>query len=57
MEANQLVELVKRYQENRPFITNEEIAKVALVVPFIRLLGTDSRHNGKVRMREEWFFQ
>lgn len=50
MEANQLLELVKRYQENRPFITNEETAKMALVVPFIRLLGYDPNSPREVRL-------
>ncbi|WP_158623254.1 hypothetical protein [Corallococcus sp. CA053C] len=35
MDANQLLELVKRYQDSKSFITNEETAKLALVVPFI----------------------
>ena len=50
MEANQLLELVKRYQENRQFITNEETAKMALVVPFIRLLGYDPNSPREVRL-------
>lgn len=50
MEANQLLELVKRYQENREFITNEETAKMALVVPFIRLLGYDPNTPREVRL-------
>jgi hypothetical protein len=41
VDANQLQGLVQRYVENREFITNEEAAKMALVVPFIRLLGYD----------------
>lgn len=41
MDANQLLELVKRYQDSKSFITNEETAKLALVVPFIKLLGYD----------------
>jgi predicted type IV restriction endonuclease len=50
MEANQLLELVKRYHENREFITNEETAKMALVVPFIRLLGYDPNTPREVRL-------
>lgn len=41
MDAEHLKDLVKRLDENRDFITNEETAKMALVVPFIRLLGYD----------------
>lgn len=41
MNANHLLDLVKRYQDNRDFITNEETTKMALVVPFIRHLGYD----------------
>ncbi|MBI5487094.1 MAG: type I restriction enzyme HsdR N-terminal domain-containing protein [Deltaproteobacteria bacterium] len=49
MDANQLVELVQRYHENRDFIANEETAKMALVVPFIRLLGYDPNTPREVR--------
>jgi predicted type IV restriction endonuclease len=50
MEANQLLELVKRFNENREYITNEETAKMALVVPFIRLLGYDPNIPKEVRL-------
>ncbi len=49
MNTNQLMELVQRYHENCDFITNEETAKVALVVPFIRLLGYDPSMPREVR--------
>lgn len=50
MEAKQLQELVLRYQENREFIGNEETAKVALVIPFIKLLGYDPSMPREVRL-------
>jgi hypothetical protein len=49
MEAEQLLDLVKRYHENRDFIANEETAKMALVVPFIRLLGYEPNLPREVR--------
>ncbi|ADO75436.1 type I restriction enzyme HsdR N-terminal domain-containing protein [Stigmatella aurantiaca] len=50
MEANQLLDLVKRFNDNREYITNEETAKMALVVPFIRLLGYDPNIPKEVRL-------
>ncbi len=50
MEANQLLDLVKRYEENRDFISNEETAKMALVVPFIKHLGFDPNSPREVRL-------
>ena len=50
MDTNQLLELIKRYHDNRDFITNEETAKMALVVPFIRLLGYDTNLPREVRL-------
>ncbi len=50
MEASQLKDLVKRYYENRDFITNEESTKMALVVPFIRHLGYDPNCPREVRL-------
>jgi hypothetical protein len=50
VDANQLLELVKRYQDSKTFITNEETAKLALVVPFIRLLGYDPGFPREVRL-------
>ncbi|MCY1031648.1 type I restriction enzyme HsdR N-terminal domain-containing protein [Corallococcus sp. BB11-1] len=44
------MELVKRYQDSKSFITNEETAKLALVVPFIRLLGYDPGFPREVRL-------
>ena len=49
MDANQLLDLVQRYQENRQFITNEESTKMALIVPFIRHLGYDPNSPREVR--------
>ena len=49
MDANQLMELVQRFKDNRSFITNEETAKMALVMPFIRLLGYDPNNPKEVR--------
>ena len=49
MDANQLMELVQRFKDNRNFITNEETAKMALVMPFIRLLGYDPNNPKEVR--------
>ncbi|ATB50834.1 type I restriction enzyme HsdR N-terminal domain-containing protein [Corallococcus macrosporus] len=50
MDANHLLELVKRYQDNKAFISNEETAKIALVVPFIRSLGYDPSVPREVRL-------
>ena len=50
MDANQLLDLVSRYQQNRDFITNEEMTKMALVVPFIRLLGYDPNNPRELRL-------
>ena len=50
MDAKQLLELVQRYQENREFISNEETAKIALVIPFIRALGYDPSLPREVRL-------
>jgi predicted type IV restriction endonuclease len=41
MDANQLKGLVQFFEENKKFINNEEATKMALVIPFIRLLGYD----------------
>jgi hypothetical protein len=49
MNAEQLIQLVQVYKENHEFITNEETAKLALVVPFIRLLGYDPNMPKEVR--------
>jgi hypothetical protein len=50
MDTDQMLELVERYRSNREFITNEETAKMALVVPFIRLLGYDPNMPKEVRL-------
>lgn len=50
MDANQLLELVQRFHEQKDFIGNEETAKVALVIPFIRLLGYDPGIPREVRL-------
>jgi len=50
MEANQLMELAASYHENREFITNEETAKMALIVPFIKMLGYDPNVPREVRL-------
>ena len=38
VDTKQLLNLVQQYHDNKNFITNEETAKAALVIPFIRLL-------------------
>lgn len=50
MDTDQMQDLVERYRANREFITNEETAKMALVVPFIRLLGYDPNMPKEVRL-------
>lgn len=50
MNAEKLIELARVYQENREYITNEETAKMSLVVPFIRLLGFDPNNPKEVRL-------
>lgn len=50
MNAEQLIQLSQVYSENRDFITNEETAKMSLVVPFIRLLGYDPNIPREVRL-------
>ena len=50
MDTNQLLELVKRFDDNKEFISNEETAKMALVVPFIRMLGYDPNLPKEVRL-------
>jgi hypothetical protein len=50
MNASDLLGLAKQYEDNRDFITNEETAKMALVVPFIRLLGYDPNLPREVRL-------
>ena len=50
MNAEQLLNLAKIFLENRDFITNEETAKLSLVVPFLRLLGYDPNAPREVRV-------
>lgn len=50
MKADQLLQLARVFQENEGFITNEETAKMSLVVPFIRLLGYDPNLPREVRL-------
>jgi hypothetical protein len=49
MDANQLRDLVQRYETSKGYIENEEAAKMGLVVPFIRLLGYDPNLPKEVR--------
>lgn len=50
MNTEQLLNLAKFFLENRAFITNEETAKLSLVVPFLRLLGYDPNAPREVRV-------
>lgn len=50
MDPNDLVNLSQRYYDNRDFIDNEESTKMALIVPFIRLLGYDPNSPREVRL-------
>ena len=49
MEAEQLIELANIFKENRDYITNEESAKLSLVLPFIKALGYDPKKPKEVR--------
>ncbi len=50
MNQEQLIKLAKNYKDRKEFITNEETAKMCLVVPFIRLLGYDPNSPREVRL-------
>jgi hypothetical protein len=50
MDAKSLRDLGRRYSENREFITNEEMTKASLIVPFITALGYDSTNPREVRL-------
>ncbi|MEA3275542.1 MAG: type I restriction endonuclease [Pseudomonadota bacterium] len=50
MDEKGLVELVEKYQDVKDYIHNEEAAKMALIVPFIRLLGYDPNNPREVRL-------
>lgn len=49
MEKDQLLNLAQSYRDNRDFINNEESAKLALVIPFLRKLGYDPNLPREVR--------
>ncbi len=49
MNSDQLRALAKAYEENHEFITNEETAKMALIVPFLRALGYNPNSPREVR--------
>ena len=50
MDEKGLVELVEKYHDVKDYIRNEEAAKMALIVPFIRLLGYDPNNPREVRL-------
>ena len=50
MDAKALRDLARRYQDNREFITNEEMTKASLIVPFITVLGYDTSNPREVRL-------
>lgn len=50
MDAKALRDLARRYQDNREFITNEEMTKASLIVPFITALGYDTSSPREVRL-------
>jgi predicted type IV restriction endonuclease len=50
MDAKALRDLGRRYQENREFITNEEMTKASLIVPFVAALGYDPTSPREVRL-------
>lgn len=50
MDAKQMLDLVSRFEKNRDFISNEETAKMALVVPFVQFLGYDTGNPREVRL-------
>lgn len=50
MDASHMLELVARFQDNREYIQNEETAKVALVIPLIKMLGYDPGTPREVRL-------
>ncbi|MDM8542012.1 hypothetical protein QUF90_13075 [Desulfococcaceae bacterium HSG9] len=50
MDQKQLINLANNYKDQKEFITNEETAKMSLVVPFIRLLGYDPNLPREVRL-------
>ncbi len=50
MDTEGLIQLAKKYQQNKEFITNEETAKMALIVPFLELLGYNTNNPREVRL-------
>ncbi len=50
MDAKALRDLARRYQDNREFITNEEMTKASLIVPFITAIGYDTSSPREVRL-------
>jgi predicted type IV restriction endonuclease len=50
MDAKALRDLARRYQDNKEFITNEEMTKASLIVPFITALGYDTSNPREVRL-------
>jgi predicted type IV restriction endonuclease len=50
MDAKTLRDLARRYQDNREFITNEEMTKASLIAPFINALGYDTSNPREVRL-------
>jgi len=50
MDTKALRDLARRYKDNREFITNEEMTKASLIVPFIGALGYDCSSPREVRL-------
>ena len=50
MDAKTLRDLARRYHDNKEFITNEEMTKASLIVPFITALGYDPSNPREVRL-------
>jgi hypothetical protein len=50
MDAKSLRDLGRKFQDNREFITNEEMTKASLIVPFITALGYDPSNPREVRL-------
>ena len=49
MNAKDLIGLAAKYREMKDFITNEESPKMALIVPFLNLLGYNPNNPREVR--------
>lgn len=50
MDNERLQDLIERFRENHEFIINEETAKLALVVPFVKALGYEPNNPREVRL-------